>query len=134
MSARSIVRSAVLLTAFLLLIATLAEARGEWTRLGSRRVNWSADRDAISVTAKEGRFTKLKLKVTGNGVRFRDLKVHFGNGDVQDVPLRAHIPAGGQSRVIDLPGGARVIKKVTFSYSTRGKRSRRATVVLWGRR
>ncbi|RMG14263.1 MAG: hypothetical protein D6731_10615 [Planctomycetota bacterium] len=116
---------------------------GRWERLGARQVDWRADRDTIAVTAKDGRFTKLKFSVQGAPIHMLDMKVHFGDGSVQDVPLRFDIPKGGESRVIDLAGNRRVIRKVVFVYKTKsgarpGRRVRallrgKATVTLWGR-
>lgn len=45
--------------------------------------------------------------------------VHFGNGDDQKVELRATIPAGGESRVIDVKGRNRVIRSIEFWYDAR---------------
>lgn len=126
-------RVGVLAVAWLLVGAGLAQA-GSWEVLGERKVNFRLDRDVIPVTRAEGRFNAIKLSVHHSGVRMIDLKVHFGNGEVQDVAIRKFIPAGGETRVIDLRGGPRVIKKVVFVYKTpRGTRPGRALVRLHGR-
>lgn len=106
---------------------------GEWERLGERVVKKRAEQDTIEVTAREGRFTALKLLIREAAVEMIDMKVHFGNGETQDVPLRATIRAGGESRVIDLSGGGRVISRVVFRYRTLDPRGARARVVLFGR-
>lgn len=103
-----------------------------WVKLGDRTVNHAVDRDEIKVTIKDGVFKKIKLKVKHRKVTFRDVKVHFANGDVQDVKLRRQIPAGGETRVIDLEGNNRVITKVVFWYSTSRVWGKRAEVALWG--
>lgn len=105
-----------------------------WTKLGERVVSDRIDRDTIRVTAQRGSFTKLRFKVERRAVQFRDMKVHYANGDVQDVPLRDVVKAGERSRVIDLPGGNRVITKVTFVYDAQAFGGRTATVKLYGRR
>ena len=117
----------------LLSLASTPDVFGKWVKLGQRTVNHGLDRDEISVTVKEGVFDKIKLKVKRRKVTFRDLKVHFGSGDVQDVSLRRAIPAGGETRSIELSGqGRRVIKKVVFWYNTKRVRGKRAVVELWG--
>lgn len=103
-----------------------------WERLGSRTVNHAVDRDEINVTVREGTFRKIKLVVRHRRVTFRDVKVHFANGTVQDVSLRRQIPAGGETRVIDLVGEGRVITKVVFWYNTSRARGKRAVVDLYG--
>jgi hypothetical protein len=121
------------LLAALTLACATAAADGDWELLGTRKVDHGLDRDEIRVGAREGTLSKLKLRVRDRGVHFRDLEVHFANGRVQDVAIRARIPAGGESRVIDLVGDDRVVEKVVFWYSTRHDRRGRATVELWGR-
>ena len=106
----------------------------KWVKLGERTVNHAVDRDEIVVSAKKGVFRKIKLKVKRRKVTFRDVKVHFANGDVQDVTLRRAIPAGGETRAIDLEGKNRVIKKVVFWYKTTSVQGKRAKVQLLGER
>ncbi len=106
----------------------------KWVKLGERTVNHTVDRDEIVVKAKKGVFRKIKLKVKHRKVTFRDVKVHFANGAVQDVNLRREIPAGGETRTIDLEGKNRVIKKVVFWYNTTSVRGKRAKVQLLGER
>jgi len=59
--------------------------------------------------------------------------VIFANGSDQELTLREHIQAGGETRVIDLPGEARVIQKVELRYRTRGGQGGRAIVKVFGR-
>lgn len=123
----------------ILLILTLLSAQAlaqppVWKLLGKRTVKLSTDRDVIHVGADEGTFRSIKLKVRKSGVRFKDMKVHFSNGDVFDVKIRKLIPAGGETRVIDLPGVNRNIKKVVFWYESTERTSLKASVRLWGKR
>lgn len=121
-----------LAAALALLPLTGAEA-ADWVKLGTKKVNHLGDRDVIPVTGLRGTFRSVKLKVSQRGVRIASLKIHFGNGETQDVNLRRDFPAGSESRVIDLPGGARVIKKIDLVYKTKGKpRGPRAIVEVFG--
>jgi hypothetical protein len=106
-----------------LLIASVALPAGarprdrHWELLGEKSVSDRAEHDTLVVTGARGTFRALKLKVLDHGVQFRDMKVHFANGDTQDVELRRVIPAGGESRVIDIRGrGDRVIRSIEFRY------------------
>ncbi len=106
---------------------------GRWEKLGQRTVDYRLDRDEIPVTIREGRFTALKLVVRKAPINLHRVVVHFGNGERMEFHIRKHIRAGGQTRVLDLPGGKRVIRKVVFWYDTKGLPRQKAVVELWGR-
>ena len=105
-----------------------------WKLLGTKKVKLRTERDVINVGADEGVFKKIKLTVKKSGINFKDMKVHFSNGDIIDVKIRRVIPAGDETRIIDLPGANRNIKKVVFWYESTKKNSKRATVRLYGRK
>jgi hypothetical protein len=105
---------------------------GDWELLGERSVRFITDRDTISVTSSEGKFSKLKLKVLRNGIELLDVKVIFGDGTSQDLKIRRFIAAGSETRVLDLVGPSRVIRKVELRYRSRAKHVKRAKVQLWG--
>jgi hypothetical protein len=102
-----------------------------WELLGTRTVTDRVDHDSIPAGGK-GTFRSLKIMVEGRAVQFRDVKIHFANGDVQDVELRTVIPAGGESRVIDVEGHDRGIRNVELWYDTQS-RGKRARVKLYGK-
>ena len=63
------------------------------------------------------------------------MKIHFANGDVQDVQLRNVVQAGKWTRAIDLRGGKRGIEKIVMTYDAQTARRRKgATVLVRGRR
>jgi len=105
----------------------------KWEKLGSRKVNMGADHDEILVTAFEGFFTKLKFKVLDAPILVRNIKVVFGNGESRNFKINKKFPAGAMSRVLDLPGNKRIIKKIVMNYTSVAKHKGRATVVVMGR-
>jgi hypothetical protein len=106
----------------------------KWRLLGAKKVRLVTDRDVIRVGGKPGVFTAVRLAVHNSGVHFMDMKIHFANGDVMDVKIRKLIRAGGATRIIDLPGNKRYIKKVVFWYKSSRMNVRQATVKLFGRK
>lgn len=121
------------------LLTTLAltgpsQKQPEWILLGTRTVNDRVDHDAIAVTGARGDWQAIKITVQRASVDFYRVVVHFGNGTQQDVQLRNTIPAGGETRAIDLTGPDRVINRVEFWYDANTIRGRRAVVRLYGRR
>ena len=101
--------------------------------MGLRKVNYGLDHDEILVTAREGKFTAVKLIVRKGGINMHRMVIHYGNGNRQDVDLRQNIPANGETRVIDLEGQGRIINRVEFWYDTKNFARGRATLQLWGR-
>ena len=112
---------------------SLSGNAGPWELLGSRKVNYAADHDEIVVTRAEGLFTALQIKVKRGPVNMHRIVVHYGNGEKEEIELRNNFQAGSESRVIDLPGNKRVIRKVDFLYDTKNLAQRKAVVELWGR-
>ncbi len=104
-----------------------------WELLGVRKVNYALDRDEIVVTRAEGIFTALQVRVKGSPINMHKIVVHFGNGETQEIEVRETFRAGTASRVLDLPGNRRVIRKVVFLYDTKNLAGRKALVQLWGR-
>ena len=127
-------RLLIALLAVVMCFGTLFAQAPQWKPLGVKIVTFKTEMDVITVGAEEGVYKKIKLTVKRSGVNFKDMKVHFANGDIIDVQIRRVIPAGGETRVIDLPGNNRIIKKVVFWYESTKKNSKRATVRLWGRK
>lgn len=116
-----------------LLFGLPAEAQN-WVLLGTRRVNWLADRDTVYVGQNRGTFRAIRLKVRGNDVYFFDLSIRYGNNTGGSFPIRAQIPQGGQTRVIDLAGNRRYIQSITMNYRRPINGRGTAYVEVWGRR
>ena len=122
---------AIFLAIFFSLTSLSAQA---WTELGSAKVNGHTDHDEIWVTNARGDCQAIKLFVQNEGIDFDRVVVHFGNGGQDVMNIKNFIHAGGETRVMDLAGGDRVIKKVDFFYKSNAMTSKKAKVVLYGRR
>jgi hypothetical protein len=114
----------------LLLAGTAFAQRGRWELLGDANVDGAADHDRIEVTKRDGAFRAIQIKVERAAIRFDRVVIHFHNGESMPVPIRALIPAGGQTRIIDLPGERRIIHNVEFFYERAGQG--RGRVILFG--
>lgn len=104
-----------------------------WELLGVKKVDYALDRDEVLVTSREGLFTGIKIRVKRSPINLHKIVVHYGNGQVDEIEVRSNIPAGGETRVIDLPGNRRVIQKVVFWYDTKNLARGKALVELWGK-
>lgn len=98
-------------------LAQPALARDDhWERLGCQKVGFLADHDVVRVGRRDGKFKAIRLEVGGNAVYMNDLKVVYGNGVPDDIPVRSEIRQGGQTRAIDLKGRDRVIDRIEMTY------------------
>ncbi|MEJ2228793.1 MAG: DUF2541 family protein [Alphaproteobacteria bacterium] len=88
----------------------------EWISLGHRKVGLSHDRDVIHVGRREGNFRKIKLKVSGNSIRLYDVKVVYGNGSVDHIPVRKRIRQNRETGPLDLRGRDRIIRRIELTY------------------
>jgi len=103
-----------------------------WVMLGQRTVTDRIDHDVIYVTAADGEFSALKIAVFRRPVEFKDVKVSFANGEVQDIQIRRVINPGEETRIIDLSGDKRVINRIEFWYDVQSILGRRAVVRVYG--
>lgn len=105
---------------------------GSWRELGNTVVKFTVDHDAIAVAGADN-FRALKFKVFDASVRILNMSVVYENGEPEKLDVRYLIPANGESRVIDLRGGSRRIRRVDFWYQSGAAGFRgRAKVSLWG--
>jgi hypothetical protein len=90
------------------------EAMTGWEKLGERWVDGKVDRDAIHVGAREGRFRRVIIKVEHSALELVDVKLVFGDGSEFSPETRLVFGKDTRSRVIDLPGRARIVRRVEF--------------------
>ena len=103
-------------------------------KLGNGYYGWPehAPFDRIMVTAAKGEYRAIEIRVEKGPIVFDHVVVHFGNGSSDPIAIRSRIPAGGKTRVIDLPGNHRVIESVEFWYERGSLVSEKPRVRLWG--
>jgi len=115
----------------ILALTTIAFAQ-KWEYLGEANVDGAVDHDRIVVTAAKGEYRAIQIRVEKGAILFDHVVAHFGNGSSDPISIRSRIPAGGKTRVIDLPGNRRVIESVEFWYESGNWASQKPKVRLWG--
>ncbi|WP_299252525.1 DUF2541 family protein [uncultured Aquimarina sp.] len=104
----------------------------KWEHLGSRTVNYKIDRDVIKVTAIDGAFKKLKVKITNGSLNMHRIVVEYENREKQVIQIRKNFKKGEVTRLIDLKGNKRIIRNITFFYDTKNLSKKRAKVHVFG--
>lgn len=132
---------------FIVLVMTLfisgsssvyAQQVGRWEKLGERSVDLFIDKDVIECGHK-GTFTAIRFHVAKAPVTFMRVLVKYANGAVDDLNFNQLVPAGANSRYLDLRGNRRVIKQVIIYYKSEKRRPghhprvKKAKVQVWGR-
>ncbi len=102
-----------------------------WQKIGEMTASFSKERD-VMVVAGADRFASIKIKVTDADINITDIEVYYENGTQQKLNVRSQIKKGGESRVIDLNGSERSIKKIAFVYKTMGGSATNARLEVWG--
>lgn len=109
--------------------------RGDhWERLGCVDVGRRPDYDIIPVGRHEGRFRALMLEVTGNDVFVEQLRVIYGNGQPDNLAVRADLREGMRTRPLDLQGWQRSIDRIEIvsRRNVRGPGHGRAQICVMG--
>src|SRR5688500_8516950 len=112
--------------------AVVTTDKAGWTKIGEVTADFKMEKDAISVLMND-RFRSIRLKVTDAPIHIYDLQVVYESGETEDVQVRENLKAGEQTRVIDLKGAVKELKKVVLTYKTVPNRQHeKAHVQLWG--
>ncbi len=112
--------------------AVVVSDKAGWHKIGEVTASFKVDKDAIVVIGND-HFKAIKLKVTDAPIHMYDLEVYYESGDKQDVQVRQNLMKGEETRVIDLNGGTRALKKVVFVYKTvPNMKDERAQIELYG--
>lgn len=105
----------------------------QWDKLGERNVE-ATDNGMSSLDASKINNVKaIKIKVIKGGINLHRCEIWFQNGTKKSVDLRNDVPAGSESREIDLSDKNNSISKVVFWYDTRNYGKQSAEVELWGK-
>lgn len=105
-----------------------------WTQMGTQQVDFRSDHDVIRVEGTR-RFNSILIAVEGADVEISNVSVNFANGEHFNPELRLIFEGNSRSRMIDLPGEARDIRNIEFTYRTlrRGGNDDKAVVHVYGK-
>lgn len=109
------------------------DRRGDWELLGSTRIGgFGVDHDVIRVGRRKGRFKKLGLQARKGSLLLLEVRVVYGNDEVQRFDLRQRLREGERTSPLDLQGRGRAIKRIEIAARARRGWRRRATVDVYG--
>jgi len=108
-----------------------SDAKG-WHKIGETTVDFKREKDQVMVMGAD-RFAALKFKVADAPVDIHDMRIFYEGGDSTIVKVNTPVLAGAESKIIDIKGGERNIKKIEFDYKTLpNRKDEKAHVEIWG--
>ena len=90
---------------------------GGWVKLGTQTVSPGVDHDVLTITEIEKTYNHLKFKVSKAPVYIRNIHVIYSDNTSEGHIITHHFKKGEGSRIFDLLGYGRVIKKIIFNYN-----------------
>jgi hypothetical protein len=98
-------------------VASKSGAPGTWQELGTITVKSELNHDDV-VLAGFSEYRSIKLKAVDAPVKIVNMNVIWFDGKVDHLNVKFDLPAGGESKVIDLKGGrtTKKIRRVTIWY------------------
>jgi hypothetical protein len=103
-----------------------------WHKIGEVKADFKMENQSISVMGKD-MFKSILLKVTDAPINIEGIQVFYESGDMEEFNVKNELKAGAETRKMDLKGGAKEIKKVTFTYKTLpNQQDEKAHVELYG--
>lgn len=89
---------------------------GGWVKLGTQTVSPGVDYDELNITEVTETFNHLKFKVSKAPVYIRNIHIIYGDNTSEGHVIKRQFKKGEASRILDLVGYERIIKKVIFNY------------------
>lgn len=112
--------------------AVMMSDKAGWHKIGETTADFKSEKDELVVLGAD-RFKSIKIKVTDAPIHIASLEVYYETGENESITLKSDFKAGGESRVIDLKGNSRELKKVVFVYNTMSNsKDDKAHVELYG--
>ena len=105
----------------------------DWEKLAETKINQGLNRHEMMISADNKPFSAVKIRSVQGGVNLHRCIFHYKNGETLTVEMRNDLPAGTDSRVIQLPRKKDPVIKVEFWYDTKNYGDQKASLELWGK-
>ena len=105
----------------------------KWEKIGSSSVDFKLDKDVIHAGSKEGRFSILKLEVSGATLNMHKMQIEYLNGQIENISFEHKFTKRSSSEIINIDGRRRIIKNITFWYNTKKRSKKKAKITVFGK-
>lgn len=110
-------------------------AGGDFEVIDTQRVG--RDRDEIAtfdLGRRDGRFSAIRFRAEDGGIRIKSVRVTFGNNETQTVDVGDRLDEGEQTKIIDLEGDRRFIRRIEVEARARRGSRGEAKIAVLGRK
>ena len=90
---------------------------GGWVKLGTQTVSLGVNYDELNIVEATEHFSRLKIKVSKAPIYIRNIHIIYEDDTSESQLITHRFKKGEVSRVLDLIGYERIIKKIIFNYS-----------------
>ena len=104
-----------------------------WEKLAETKINREQNRHEMFISAENRPFTAVKIRSVQGGLNLHRCIFRYKSGETLTVEMRNDLPAGTDSRTIQLPGKKDVVVSVECFYDTKNYGDQKASIELWGR-
>jgi hypothetical protein len=115
------------------MIAAPVRAEYPWAMLGQRDIQAASSGRQVIAVRGDRRFIAMRLCVTRQGVKFRQVDVRFREGGSRTFQIRGVVPNQRCTGDIALPAGPLTLAEVAISYDQAGLSRRGARLQLHAR-
>ncbi len=106
----------------------------DWVLLGTRKASlFIKDQDTFRIGRDMGRFSAIRVSAKDQDIRMYGMRIVYGNGSVETVPIYGTLEEGQTSQPYDLKGRKRYIDHIEFRYRTRLNFRGVGELELWGK-
>ena len=103
---------------------------GGWVKLGTQAVSPGVDYDELNITEADETFNHLKFKVSKAPVYIWKINIMYSDNTSEGHIIKRHFKKGDASRILDLVGYERKIKKIIFNYTRRNTGKQQSELVV----
>lgn len=107
--------------------------QGNWVKLGDRTVNYTVDRSEIVLQQLSTSPSALRVKVIKGAINLHRCVVYFNDNQTLQLDVLNSVPAGSESKILELPAPAKAITKLVFTYDMKNRASQQVAVEVWAR-
>ena len=105
----------------------------DWEKLAEKKIDQELNHHEMIISSENRPFSAVKIRAVKGGVNLHRCIFRYKSGETLTVEMRNNLPAGTDSRTIQLPQKKDVVVSVECWYDTKNYGDQAASLELWGK-